>query len=251
MKIIKIPFYLLYKLYYLMVFSGIFLALFPFFMVSFFIFKSNDYTYFLHRVWAKSLNILTLIRLKSNRKEIQLPKGPFVIISNHTSFLDVFLMCLIFPKSPFIFMAKAELMKIPLFGMLFKYYHVPVYRKDRKKAAQSILKCEKSIREGLSVVVFPEGGIFDEVAPKLAPFKNGAFRLAKDMQIPIVAITFLNNFKLIGEPSEFFSVARPGIARAIVHPAIDAQTVQEMELTALRDKCFQLIEQPLKEKYKF
>lgn len=251
MKIVKIPFYLLFKLYYLVVFSLIFLLLLPFFLIGFHVYKNNLYIYRLHRIWAKLLNVFTLIKLDLTNKNLQLPKGPFIIISNHTSFLDVFLMCLIFPHHPLVFMAKAELMKIPLFGILFKYYHIPVYRNDRKKAASSIESSEQRIDMGLSIVLFPEGGIFNELIPQPAPFKNGAFRMAKDKQVPIVPITFLNNFRLVGEPSEFFSVARPGVAKAIVHPVITVAEINELSLQALKEKSYQTIVQPLKEKYKF
>lgn len=250
MKIIKTPFYLLYKLYYLLVFSSLFLILLPFFLIGFYLVKNDKYIYFIHRVWAKCLNILTFIKLDLKPGGANLPQGPFVIISNHTSFLDVFLMCLILPHTPLVFMAKAELMNIPLFGLLFKHYHIPVFRKNRKKAAQSLIKSEECIEKGLSVVIFPEGGIYD-IAPKLASFKNGAFKMAKDKQIPILPITFLNNFKLIGEPSELMSVARPGIAHAVIHPLVLVDEVNELSVTELKDKCYQIIEAPLKEKYKF
>jgi len=251
MKLLKNSFYFLYKLYYLAVFFTVFLALYPLFLLGFYIIKKPKFTYFLHRIWARILNLLTLVFLTTENKAAKLPKEPLIIISNHTSFLDVFLMCHILPDYPFIFMAKSELLKIPLFKTLFKHYHIPVYRKNQKKAAQSLLKCRKALKNGLSIVIFPEGGIIEGYAPRLAPFKNGAFELAIRENIAVLPITFTRNFKIIEEPNHWFSVARPGIAKAIVHPYISREEVQSMGMSELRKKCFDIIEEPLREIYGF
>jgi 1-acyl-sn-glycerol-3-phosphate acyltransferase len=180
-----------------------------------------------------------------------LPKEPFVIISNHTSFLDVFLMCGLLPKHPFVFMAKSELLKVPLFGTLFKHYHIPVYRNNRKKAAEAVLKGKQALKDDLCIVIFPEGGIIDGYAPRLAPFKNGAFELALAEKVGILPITFLSNFKIIGDAEKPFSVSRPGIAQAVVHQFITKEEVQDLSVKELKNKCFEIIEKPLREKYLF
>lgn len=251
MTIIKRILQSVYKLYYVLIFSALFLLLYPFFLIGFFIIKNQYFIYQLHVIWAKCLNFLTFISLDIKNPISNLPKGPYVIISNHTSFLDVFLMCLIFPKTPLVFMAKSELLSIPLFRTLFKYYHIPVYRKNRKKAAYSIIQSEKKLDEGLSVVLFPEGGIIDGYAPRLAPFKNGAFKLAKDKGVAIIPLTYIGNYQLIDEPTKLFSTARPGRARVVIHPIITAKEVGSLSQKELRDKCFEIIEKPLKDEYNY
>lgn len=251
MNAIKKLFYAVYKVYFILVFVLIFLLLYPFFLIGFHLIKNVKYTYFLHRIWAILLNILTLIFLRIEVIGKPLPNEPFIIIANHTSFLDVFLMCKLLPHHPFVFMAKSELLKAPLFNILFKYYHIPVYRSNRKKAAEAISKGKNALNKGLCVAIFPEGGIIDGYAPRVAPFKNGAFELALHENVGILPITFLSNFKIIGDAEKIFSVSRPGIAKAIIHPYISKEEVQSMDIKTLKSICFEIIEKPLKEKYGF
>lgn len=251
MKLLKNGFYVLFKIYYFTVFFLIYLVLYPFFVLNFAVFKNNKFTYLLHRIWAFLLNTTTLIFVKKRTSSLKLPDEPLVIISNHTSFLDIFLMYQLLPNHPSVFMAKAELTKIPLFKTLFRYYHIPVYRKDKKKAAQALMKCQRSLRKGLSIVIFPEGGIVDGLAPKLGHFKNGAFDLAKRENVAILPITFTRNFKILAEPNSLFSVSRPGIAEAVIHEVITKEEIQNMDILTLKDRCFEIIEKPLREMYDY
>jgi 1-acyl-sn-glycerol-3-phosphate acyltransferase len=79
----------------------------------------------------------------------------------------------------------------------------------------------------------------------MKPFKDGAFRLAIEKQVPIVPMTFVNHWKLFGEPTELFSRARPGVARAVVHAPIPTTGLTEADLVDLRRKVYEVIEAPL------
>ncbi len=249
MSLLKNIFYLLYKLYFMLVFVVIFVILYPLFLLGFHVIKNNKFTYLLHVIWAYTLNFFTFIFLKKTNYNTHIPDEPFIIISNHTSFLDVFLMFKIFPNHPFVFMGKSELLTIPVFGILFKYYHIPVYRNNRRKSAEAIIKGRKLIGEGMSIAIFPEGGIIDGYAPRLAPFKNGAFELAKNENIGILAVTFTRNFQLVGDTGKLISVARPGVAEAIIHPFISKEEVQGASVLDLKRKCHEIVEAPLKSLY--
>lgn len=249
MSLLKNIFYLLYKLYFMLVFVVIFVALYPFFLIGFHIIKNDKFTFLLHVIWAYTLNFFTFIFLKRINYNSHIPNEPFIIVSNHTSFLDVFLMFRLFPTHPFVFMAKSELLKIPVFGILFKYYHIPVYRNNRRKSAEAIIKGRKIIGKGMSIAIFPEGGIIDGYAPRVAPFKNGAFELAKNENIGVLPVTFTRNFKIIGDTGKLLSIARPGIAEAVIHPFITKEEIQEMSILELKRKCFETVERPLKSTY--
>jgi 1-acyl-sn-glycerol-3-phosphate acyltransferase len=79
----------------------------------------------------------------------------------------------------------------------------------------------------------------------MKPFKDGAFRLAIEKQVPIVPITFIDHWRLFGEPLELLSRARPGIARAVVHAPIPTQGLTMDDLVSLRRKVYEVIEGPL------
>ena len=116
-------------------------------------------------------------------------------------------------KNPFVFVGKKELSKIPLFGFFYKRTCILVDRNNSKSRMQVFESAQKRLKQGLSICIFPEGGVPDK-SVFLDTFKDGAFRLAIEHEIPIVPLTFYDNKRLF--PFTFFS-GSPGIMRAKVH----------------------------------
>lgn len=170
-----------------------------------------------------------------------LPKGPYIIVANHSSYLDIFFMYSIFPQHPFLFLGKGEILAYPIISTYFKGLNIPVHRKDLRKAATSFSLAKKAVQDGWSLVIFPEGGIPDDTNPKMIPFKKGAFKLAKTLNVPIVPVSFTNHFKLFSDPMDLLGPARPGISRVYVHPAISAQEVSDLTEKELLEVCFKRI----------
>jgi 1-acyl-sn-glycerol-3-phosphate acyltransferase len=99
------------------------------------------------------------------------------------------------------------------------------------------------LQKGQSVFLYPEGTISS--AGKLRGFKNGAFKLAIEQQVPIVPITFLNNWKLLQNGGFFKSHGRPGISRVIIHEPISTTGMTEDDLVSLRSKVHEIISNDL------
>jgi 1-acyl-sn-glycerol-3-phosphate acyltransferase len=195
--------------------------------------------------WCRLLCFLAGYRVKPKRAN-SVQEGPCIFIANHTSFLDIVFMYLLFPRHPFLFLGKAELLKVPLVKTFFKRLHIPVYRnKGGRNAHKALEAADQALKQGWSIIIFPEGGIKEHLVPALQVFKDGAFRLAKHNQVPIVPITFLNNYELLEDPAVKHSVARPGTAQVVVHPIIDAITVTNTELEVLKLNAFETINTPL------
>jgi len=174
-----------------------------------------------------------------------LPEGPYIIAANHASYLDIFFMYSIMPKHPFLFLGKGEILRYPIISTYFKGLNIPVHRKDRGKAATSYILAKKAVYEGWSIVIFPEGGIPDTNNPKMIPFKKGAFRLAKALNIPIIPMTYTNNYKLFSDPLHIFGPARPGISHVYIHPFISTEEISELTEAELMEKCFTRINKPI------
>jgi 1-acyl-sn-glycerol-3-phosphate acyltransferase len=155
------------------------------------------------------------------------------------------------PDHPFLFLGKSEILSYPIIRTYFKNLNIPVHRNDRAMAAKSFVLAKKAINEGWSIAIFPEGTIPDEQNPKMIPFKSGAFKLAKEMGIPIVPLTFTNNFELFSDPEQFFGSARPGSFRVYIHPFIDKHLVSELSEKELSDHCFSIINGPLLWEYPY
>lgn len=183
------------------------------------------------------------------KKRSSLPKAPYIIVANHSSYLDIFLMYSILPNSPFLFLGKGEILKYPIIKTYFKGLNIPVHRKDRAKAARSFIMSKEAVAKGWSLVIFPEGGIPDDNNPKMMPFKKGAFRLAKELKVPIIPVTFTNNYQLFSDPTQFLGPARPGFSKVYVHEYISPGTYEEMTESELSDYCFNIINEALLQEY--
>ncbi len=140
-------------------------------------------------------------------------------------------------------MAKAELLKAPLFKIFFKGLDIPVNRKSKMDAHKSLQKSRDAIDMGRSMVIYPEGTISENGI--LMPFKNGAFKLAIDKQVPIVPIVNLNNWMLLQNGGYFKSNGCFGIAKVVILEPIPTIGLTDDNLVDLRDQVFKLINQTL------
>ena len=118
-----------------------------------------------------------------------------MLVANHTSMTDVMLMLVIVKDNPFVFVGKKELAKIPVFGFFFKRVCIMVDRESSKSRFRVFELAQKRLNQGLSICIFPEGGVPEDENIVLDTFKDGAFRLAIEHQIPIVPMTFVDNKK--------------------------------------------------------
>lgn len=199
-------------------------------------------------IWSWFLRILTFYHMRRTGLE-NLPQGPYIITPNHASYLDIFLLPSALPQHPFLFMGKSEILSYPLIRTYFRNFNIPVYRKNRLKAAKSYLNSKKAVQDGWSLVIFAEGGIPDSGKPKMMPFKNGAFMMAKELKVPIVPVTFTQNHKLFSDPMDWFGYCRPGISKMIVHTAIMPEEFVNISVEELTKKCFDTVNAPLLELY--
>lgn len=177
-------------------------------------------------------------------RKAELPKGPYIILANHLSYLDIFIMYSILPQNEFLFLGKGELLRYPIIKAYFKRLNIPVHRSDRLKAARSLNQAMEEVKKGWSIVIFPEGRI-PNINPKMIPFKSGAFQLAKKLNLPIVPLTFTNNHLLFSDPTFILGPARPGLSKVYMHDYISAEEVADMTQKELMDHCYQLLNGPL------
>lgn len=235
-----------YKLWVGIVFVATLLFFYPFIFITLQRLEWRKYSFPINVVWSSTVRLLCLVHVWRIKKH-PLPEGPYLIVANHTSYFDIFLMYSILPKHRFLFMGKSEILSYPLVKTFFKKLNIPVHRKDRVKAAKSFIQAKKAIENGWSLVIFPEGGIPDYNRPQMIPFKEGAFKLAKSTGIPIVPLTFLDNYHMFSDPDQL-DYAHPGLSRVMMHKTISAEQVTTLSEKELNDLVFDLIAQPLRER---
>lgn len=153
---------------------------------------------------------------KVEREQIVEEHKSYMIVANHTSMMDIMLMLAII-KNPFVFVGKQELARIPVFGFFYKRTCILVDRSNSKSRMAVFTKAHKRIQRGLSVCIFPEGGVPDDESVLLDHFKEGAFKLAIQHQIPILPISFGDNKERF--PYTFFA-GSPGTMRVKIHKQV-------------------------------
>lgn len=246
MKYVFAPFRLIYKLYVGVIFMITGILLYPFFLLLIRGEKKYRNALKLKRTWSKLICIFSLIKVSVDIEK-DFPKDqPYVVCANHASYLDILLMFQILPDD-FAFLGKAEVLKWPIVNVFFlRGIDIPVYRGSVKRAKECLDLADVALQEGRSVAIFPEGGM-DINNKLLKRFKNGAFRLAIENEVPIVPLTFLNNWRLFSDHIDLLGAASPGVAKIKIHTPIDPKSEYYKDLVSLRERTYNIIETALEE----
>ncbi|WP_294733688.1 1-acyl-sn-glycerol-3-phosphate acyltransferase [uncultured Flavobacterium sp.] len=216
MKVIRLFLWILWRIWFYILMGVPIVILSPLLILSILSPKTYPQFFFLARIWARIILIGMGFNYKIERDQ-EMEKGKsYMLVANHTSMADIMLM-FVTSKNPFVFVGKKELTKIPVFGFFYKRTSIVVDRSSPKSRQEVFIRAQKRLSEGLSICIFPEGGVPDDESVVLDEFKDGAFRLAIDHQIPIVPMTFPDNKKRFSYT--FFS-GSPGLMRSKVHKFI-------------------------------
>ena len=204
------------------------------------IFPNAQFSYFPARWWGRFFCYLLFIKVKITGLEKLDPKKSYVIAANHQSIYDIFV---VYGWLPMIFkwVMKAELRKIPLVGKACESAgHIFIDRKNPMAAKKSLDKAEAQLRNGVSVVVFPEGT--RTYTGQMGKFKKGAFRMATDLHLPIVPVTLRGCFERL--PRNGFIIT-PGTIEMIVHEPVEVEGYEHEKQPELMQKLHDIIESAL------
>ena len=152
------------------------------------------------RFWSRTA--LAMARAKvTTRGTEQIPQaGPVIYMGNHQSNFDILALTNAIPRR-FSWLAKEELFRVPFFGgAMRRAGYIPLDRSDGRQALKSIEEAARRIREGVSVVIFPEGTRTHDGS--LLPFKKGGFILATRAAVPVVPFT-INGSREINPRNRF------------------------------------------------
>jgi len=236
MAILRYPLWLFYRIWFYILVALPIVVMFPLLLIS--ISREKWYPFFfrLARFWAKFILVGMGFNYRVTKAEIPDPKKSYMFVANHTSMADIMLM-LVTIKNPFVFVGKRELAKIPLFGFFYKRTCILVDRSSAKSRQAVFLRAQRRLKQGLSICIFPEGGVPEEHI-LLDEFKDGAFRLAINHQIPVVPITFYDNKKRFSYT--FFS-GSPGKMRAKIHKFFSTSGLITADTKFLNEKVRSII----------
>lgn len=239
MKIIR----KLHFVWYMFIVALLFFMLYPLFYYATRKRERNVFLGKLRKFWCK---LGFRIGLYSYHFEYEVPidfSKPMVLVANHSSYLDTPLIC-VGIAGDYHFMGKIELLKHPVLKLFFQTVDVPVDRDSKIASYRALKKVEENVKSGQSLILYPEGTM-SLVAPQMGEFKSGAFKIAIDCNVPILPVTFLNNYELMpGSGKQKGSI--PGTMKVFVHKPIDTAAYKDAEgLERLNSEVFNIIDQKL------
>ncbi len=231
MRIIKNIFWTVWRVWAYAMLAVPILLMMPFLIVSSLKESWYRYFFFLARVWAKVTLITMGFYYKTENRNVLDPKKSYMLVANHSSLADILLMLAVV-RNPFVFVGKKELAKLPLFGFLYKRTCILVDRSSPKSRMEVFARAQKRIDQGLSICIFPEGGVPHDESIMLDTFKDGAFKLAIEHDLPIAALTFPDNKKRF---SYTFLSGGPGLMRAKLHKPVETKGKTVLDKATIRE----------------
>ncbi|MEQ9468638.1 MAG: lysophospholipid acyltransferase family protein [Ekhidna sp.] len=192
-------------------------------------------------LWAWCFLKMAFIPVKRKWEFKLEKKQQYILCANHFSYLDIPILGL-FPR-PFKFVGKSSLARIPIFGYMYRSLHITVNRSSYRSRAQSLMKAREAIGHGYNLALFPEGGIRLEHYPNMMDFKDGAFKLAVENNVPIVPVTLPDNY-YIQSDDDLLNIRRR-TCRIIYHKPIWPNLESEEPVKQLREEVFRVIQTEL------
>lgn len=189
------------------------------------IFNDRFWGYWPGMIWGRLFYIVFMIPIHVHGRE-NIQKGQsYVVAANHQSYWDAFLMYG-FLGIKFKWVMKKELGKIPFVGWAcYMAGHIFIERSSRVKSMESIRKAESKLKDGMSVVIFPEGTRSHD--GKMARFKRGAFMISQELKLPILPVTIDGNYDVMSRHAK--SVTWHPVHMTIHKPIMPNQNVGTTE----------------------
>lgn len=183
----------------------------------------DNYVFRVTSIWARSQVAASGSKIRVIGQE-NLPEGSVLFISNHQSNFDIpiFMSYINKPKA---FISKIETAKIPVLASWMRLMKcVFMDRKDIRQSVEAINKGAEFLKQGYSMVIFPEGTRSRDGS--LGEFKAGSFKLAVKSGVPIVPVAIKGSFDIMGKGSVIIKPAQ--VELEILKP-IDVSTLSKEE----------------------
>ena len=240
MKFLKIPFLLIWRAWFYILIGITIILMVPFLLIL--TSKEKYYPTFwkMVRIWSKLLIYGMGFRLKVQNDQIIERDKSYMFCPNHASLMDPFVLIAL-SKNPIVFVGKQEFVKIPIFGFFYKRVVIMVDRSSPKSRKRVYEMAKQKLKNGTSMAIFPEGLVPTENIV-LAPFKNGAFSLAIEFEIPIVPQVYYDCKRFFSW--DFFK-GSPGVFRVHQHKFIETKGLKTENLEKLKQQTFHLIYEDL------
>lgn len=196
--------------------------------------------------WGWLVVRVLLLPVKVEGREHLSEKQSYVFVSNHQGAFDIFLIYGFLCRN-FKWMMKWQLRKIPFVGAACKYSHqIFVDKRGASKIRETYDKARSTLRDGMSLVVFPEGA--RTFTGHMGTFRRGAFMLADELQLPVVPLTINGSFDVMPRTRDMKWVVWHPL-RLTIHPPIEPTGQGDDHIRQVAEKSYQSVMHGLDPEY--
>ncbi|QMU30075.1 lysophospholipid acyltransferase family protein [Adhaeribacter radiodurans] len=220
-----------------------FFLLYPFFVVLVQKPRWYRYAHWLNRFWSYLQLRLYGLPLQITHKAPLTKNTPYIYTPNHSSYIDIPLLLNSVPGY-LNFVGKKSLAKVPLWGPIYNKLYISVDRNSAVSRAKSYIQSGRTLDQGRSVVIFPEGTIAENAGYEMLPFKDGPFKLAIEKKIPIVPVSMPYNHIFLPDVDGKFIVRWQPLKITFFEP-IPTTDLTLADLEDLKNKVFTIIQADL------
>ena len=244
MKWLLWPFRIIYCLYAYALFIALMLLFFPVIFVASFWgrIRGGNFIYLVLRFWA-TIWFPAIGIFHKNIYGSQRPnrKQQYIFVANHISYLDAAILIDTF-RQPIRALGKAEMKSIPIFGYIYRICVVIVQRDSAESRARSVRQLKSVLRNGISILVFPEG-TFNTTSHPLKDLYDGAFKIAIETQTPILPVVYPDTFSRMHYRHMF--TLTPGLNRAYFLDPISVEGLGIKDVKMLKNRVQQIMSEKL------
>ena len=243
MNVVLFPFRFLYLVYAMLLFVVIMFVVLPFVVVAslFGKIKGGNMVMKIAHGWADVwLLLIGIYHIRVVEQEMRAHQS-YIFVSNHNSYIDIPQMLKAI-RTPLRILGKAEMGKVPVFGLIYNAAVVPVLRGSAAHRARSIKVLKSVLQQEISIYIAPEG-TFNMTSQPLIDFYDGAFRLAIETQTPIKPMLFLDAVNRLHWRS-IFSLS-PGKMRTVYLEEVSPEGYTLADVARLKARVYQQMEEKL------
>ncbi|HPH23827.1 MAG TPA: lysophospholipid acyltransferase family protein [Chitinophagaceae bacterium] len=228
-----------YCVYAILLFAIIMLLAFPFIMIAVpFGIKGGNFIYIVCKIWARTWYLFVGIQHKEIFETPHNNQQQYIFVANHISYMDIPpIVCS--AKQPIRVLGKYEMVKVPIFGWIYRATVILVDRRDAERRSKSVRALKAAVKQGISIFIFPEG-TFNETEKPLKEFYDGAFRIAIETQTPIKPLLFIDAIHRLHYKSLFELTPGPNTVVFLAPIEVNGLTMQD--LATLKQQVYNIME---------
>ena len=244
MKWILRPLQFVYCIYALLLFILLMFLALPFviFSLVFGKIRGGNIIYQLCRGWATAWYFLTGIRHAEIYEAPHDRSRQYIFVANHISYMDIPPIVLI-AHQPMRILGKYEMVKVPVFGWIYRAAVILVDRRDSDTRSRSVRALKSALKRHISIFIFPEG-TFNETKEPLKEFFDGAFRIAIETETPIKPILLVDTLDRLHYRGIF--ELTPGVNRVVYLEEIPVAGLTMKDIQLLKQRVYRAMEDGLR-----